>query len=147
MTLKPIEILLVEDSPTDALLTREAFNRSKLLDKLHVVENGVDAIAFLGRKGPFTREPRPDLIMLDLNLPKKDGREVLQEIKADHDLRLIPVVVFTSSEAEEDILKSNRLHANCYISKPIEFNRLAQVVRCMHEFWFNVVTLPRRRAV
>ena len=143
--LRPIEILLVEDSPTDAFLIQQAFNRAKLLDKIHVVDNGIDAMAFLRREGPYAREPRPDLILLDLNLPKKDGREVLQEIKADDDLRIIPVVVFTSSEAEEDILKSYDLHANCYITKPVEFDRLAEVLRSIREFWFTVVTLPRRK--
>jgi len=137
-----IEILLVEDSPSDALLTREALGRSKLLNKLHVVDNGVDAIAFLRKEGPFASEPRPDLILLDLNLPKMDGREVLREIKADDDLRAIPVVVLTSSDAEEDILKSYNLHANCYITKPVEFDKFVKVVRSIHEFWFAVVTLP-----
>jgi CheY-like chemotaxis protein len=139
---RPIEILLVEDSPTDALLTREAFNTSKVLNKLHVVDNGVDAIAFLRREAPYTGERRPDLILLDLNLPKMDGREVLGEIKADQDLRIIPVVVLTSSEAEEDVLKSYNLHANSYITKPVEFEKLVKVVRIIREFWFTVVTLP-----
>ena len=140
-----IEILLVEDSPSDALLTREALNTSKLLNKLHVVENGVDAIAFLRRERPFASEPRPDLILLDLNLPKMDGREVLREIKKDDDLRAIPVVVLTSSDAEEDILKSYNLHANCYITKPVEFDKFVKVVRSIREFWFAVVTLPPRQ--
>jgi two-component system, chemotaxis family, response regulator Rcp1 len=139
---RPIEILLVEDSPTDALLTREALNGSKLLNKLHVVDNGVDAIAFLRRGGPFASVPRPDLILLDLNLPRMDGREVLREIKADDDLRVIPVVVLTSSDAEEDILKSYNLNANCYITKPVEFDKFLKVVRSIREFWFAVVTLP-----
>jgi two-component system response regulator len=142
---KHIEILLVEDSPSDALLTREALGGSKLLNKLHVVENGVDALAFLRREGPFASEPRPDLILLDLNLPMMDGREVLQKIKADDDLRAIPVVVLTSSDAEEDILKSYKLNANCYITKPVEFDKFVKVVRSIREFWFAVVTLPPRR--
>ena len=139
---RPIEILLVEDSPSDALLTREALNTCKLLNKLHVVDNGVDAIAFLRREGPFASEPRPDLILLDLNLPKRDGREVLREIKADDDLRVIPVVVLTSSDAKEDILKSYKLNANCYITKPVEFDNFVKVVRSIREFWFAAVTLP-----
>ena len=137
-----IEILLVEDSPSDALLTREALKTSKLMNNLHVVENGVDAIAFLRREGPYAHVPPPDLILLDLNLPKKDGREVLREIKADDDLRAIPVVVLTSSDAEEDILKSYKLNANCYITKPVEFDKFVKVVRSIREFWFAVVTLP-----
>jgi CheY-like chemotaxis protein len=132
----------VEDSPTDALLTREALSGFKLLNKLHVVDNGVDAIAFLHREGPFASAPRPDLILLDLNLPRMDGREVLREIKADDDLKIIPVVVLTSSDAEEDILKSYNLHANCYITKPVEFDKFLKVVRSIREFWFAVVTLP-----
>jgi two-component system response regulator len=142
---RPIEILLVEDSPSDALLTREALNTCKLLNKLHVVDNGVDAIAFLRREGPFASVPRPDLILLDLNLPKMDGRDVLREIKADGDLKIIPVVVLTSSDAEEDILKSYNLSANCYITKPVEFDKFVKVVRSIREFWFAVVTLPPQR--
>jgi two-component system response regulator len=137
-----IEILLVEDSPSDALLTREALRGSKLLNTIHLVDNGVDAIAFLRREGAYAHVPRPDLILLDLNLPKMDGREVLEEIKADDDLRIIPVVVLTSSEAESDILKSYSLHANCYVSKPVEFDKFVTVVRSIREFWFAVVTLP-----
>jgi CheY-like chemotaxis protein len=143
--LSPVEILLVEDSPTDAFLIQQAFNHAKLLDKIHVLDNGMDAMAFLRREGAYTREARPDLILLDLNLPVKDGREVLEEIKTDPDLRHIPVVVFTSSEADEDILKSYELHANCYIVKPVEFDRLVSVVRAIREFWFTVVALPPRR--
>ena len=142
--IRPIEILLVEDSPSDALLTREALSTSKLLNKMHVVDNGVDAIAFLRREGPYAHVPPPDLILLDLNLPKKDGREVLREIKADDDLRVIPVVVLTSSDAEEDILKSYKLNANCYITKPVEFDKFVTVVRSIREFWIAVVTLPPR---
>lgn len=139
---KPIEILLVEDSPSDAFLTKEAFNGSKLLNRMHVVDNGVDAISFLRQEGQYAQELRPDLILLDLNLPMKNGREVLEEIKADESLKSIPVVVLTSSEAEEDILRSYDLHANCYITKPIEFEKLAAIVRSIREFWFTVVTLP-----
>jgi len=140
---RPIEILLVEDSPTDALMTQEAFNGSKLLNKIHVVDNGVDALDFLRKRGPYAEVSRPDLILLDLNLPKKNGREVLEEIKNDTDLRIIPVVVLTSSKAEEDILKSYKLHANCYITKPVEFSKLIEIVQSIREFWFSVVTLPR----
>ena len=142
MTIRPIEILLVEDSPTDAFLTQEAFNRSKLLNKMHVVDNGVDAMAFLRRQGSHAQGPRPDLILLDLNLPRKDGKEVLEEIKSDDDLKSIPVVILTSSKEEEDVLRSYKLHANCYITKPVEFQRLSEVVKCIREFWFSVVTLP-----
>jgi len=139
---RPIEILLVEDSPTDAFLTQEAFNRSKLLNRMHVVDNGADAISFLRSQGRYVQEPRPDLILLDLNLPRKDGREVLEEIKSDDELKSIPVVILTSSKEEEDVLRSYSLHANCYITKPVEFQRLAEVVKCIREFWFSVVTLP-----
>ena len=139
---RPIEILLVEDSPSDALLTREALVRSKLLNTIHLVDNGEDALAFLRREGPYSKAPRPDLVLLDLNLPRKDGREVLQEIKTDHQLRLIPVVILTSSKAEEDVVKSYDLHANCYICKPLEFNKFTEAVMCIGTFWFSVVTLP-----
>ena len=139
---RPIEILLVEDSPTDAFLTQEAFKRSKLLNKMHVIDNGADAMAFLRREGPYAQCPRPDLILLDLNLPRKDGKEVLQEIKSEDDLKAIPVVILTSSKEEEDVLRSYELHANCYITKPVEFQRLSEVVQCIREFWFSVVTLP-----
>jgi len=139
---RPIEILLVEDSPTDAFLTQEAFNRSKVLNKMHVIDNGADAMAFLRREGPYAQGQRPDLILLDLNLPRKDGKEVLQEIKSDDDLKAIPVVILTSSKEEEDVLRSYELHANCYITKPVEFQRLTEVVKCIREFWFSVVTLP-----
>lgn len=137
-----IEILLVEDSPSDALLTREAFRGSKLVNTIHLVDNGVDAIAFLRREGPYAQVPRPDLILLDLNLPKMDGREVLREIKADDDLKIIPVVVLTSSDSESDILKSYSLQANCYVSKPVDFDKFVTVVRSIREFWFAVVSLP-----
>jgi CheY-like chemotaxis protein len=123
-------------------MTREAFDHSKLLNKMHVVDNGADALAFLRREGAYSKEPRPDLILLDLNLPKKDGREVLEAIKTDDNLRIIPVVVLTSSKTEEDIVKSYGLHANCYVTKPVEFDQLAEVVRTIRHFWFSVVTLP-----
>ena len=140
---RPIEILLVEDSPTDALLTREALEQSKILNQLHRVENGVEALAFLRREGQYAGTPRPDLILLDLNLPKKSGIEVLQEIKEDEDLRIIPVVVLTTSKSEEDIVKSYHLHANCFIIKPVDFNKFTEVIQSIREFWFSVVTLPR----
>ena len=139
---RPIEILLVEDSPTDALLTREALEQSKILNRMHRVENGVEALAFLRREGRYAGTPRPDLILLDLNLPKKSGIEVLQEIKEDEDLRIIPVVVLTTSKAEEDIVKSYDLHANCYITKPVDFDKFTEVIQSIREFWFSVVTLP-----
>jgi len=143
---RPIEILLVEDSETDALMTREAFENGKILNRLHVVDNGVDALAFLRREGPYAQKARPDLILLDLNLPKKDGREVLQDLKNDDDLKIIPVVVLTSSKAEEDIVRAYGLHANCYVTKPVEFEKLADVVRTINDFWFTVVTLPAAKA-
>ena len=139
---KPIEILLVEDNPADADLAREALEESKFHNELHVVDDGVKAMAFLRRKGPYAKVPRPGLILLDLNLPKKDGRQVLAEIKADENLRRIPVVILTSSQAEEDIVKSYDLHANCYISKPIDLNQFLYVVRSIEEFWMSRVVLP-----
>jgi len=141
---RPIEILLVEDSPTDALMTREAVKSAKFLNRMHLIDNGADAVAFLRREGPYTKAPRPDLILLDLNLPKKDGREVLEDVKGDDDLKVIPVVVLTSSQNEEDVVKAYCLHANCYITKPVKFDKLAGVVQAINEFWFTVVTLPRR---
>ena len=143
-TIRPIEILLVEDSPTDVLMTQEALDQAKVLNNLHTVEDGVEALAFLYRQGQYATVPRPDLILLDLNLPKKNGQEVLAELKADEELRTIPVVILTTSEAEEDILKSYGLYANCYISKPVDFASFVEVVRNIRHFWFNVVTLPQR---
>jgi chemotaxis family two-component system response regulator Rcp1 len=140
--MKPINVLLVEDSPTDVLLTQEALDTAKLLTELHIVEDGVEAVAFLRQEGKYAGVPRPDLILLDLNLPKKDGREVLAEIKNDPKLRLIPVVVMTVSKAEEDILKAYGLHANCYVTKPVHFESFVEVVRAIESFWFTVVTLP-----
>ncbi len=140
--IRPIEILLVEDSPTDVLMTKEAVQCAKVLNNLHVVEDGVDAMAFLRKQGAHAGMPRPDLILLDLNLPRRDGREVLAEIKADPELRIIPVVVLTTSKAEEDVLKAYGLHANCYITKPVDFASFAEVVRSIEQFWFTVVTLP-----
>lgn len=140
--MKPIEILLVEDSPTDVLLAQEALEHAKVWNKLHVASDGVEAMEFLQRQGRFAEMPRPDLILLDLNLPRKDGREVLAEIKADEALKRIPVVVLTTSKAEEDIFKAYGLHANCYVTKPVDFERFSDVVRAIETFWFTVVSLP-----
>lgn len=141
---KPIEILLVEDNPGDVRLTQEVFKESKISNKLHVVKDGVAAMDFLHHQGKGANGVRPDLILLDLNLPKKDGREVLAEIKADDDLKRIPVVVLTTSKAEEDILRSYSLHANCYLTKPIEFERFFNLVKYIEEFWLTIVKLPPR---
>ena len=137
-----IDILLVEDSPTDVLIAREALTEARLLNTIHVVEDGVDALAFLRRQGRFADAPRPDLILLDLNLPRKNGREVLAEIKNDPALKSIPVVVLTTSSAEEDILKSYNLHANCYVVKPVEFDSFVKAVQSIQHFWFSIVMLP-----
>jgi two-component system, chemotaxis family, response regulator Rcp1 len=141
---QPIEILLVEDSPADVRLTFEALKEEKIYNNLHVVTDGVEAIAFLRREGKYAKAVRPDLILLDLNLPKKDGREVLKEIKSDDDLKAIPVVVLTVSKSEEDILKSYNLHANCYINKPVDLNQFMKVIRSIQEFWLTIVKLPTR---
>lgn len=141
-TPKHIEILLVEDSPTDVLIAREALTEAKLYNTIHVAEDGVEAMDFLYRRGKFTSAPRPDLILLDLNLPRKSGREVLAEIKADRYLKNIPVVVLTTSSDEEDILKSYDLHANCYVIKPVEFPNFVRAIQSIQQFWFSVVTLP-----
>ncbi len=138
----PIEILLVEDDPGDALITREALEHSKVLNNLQCLVNGEEAIAYLRRTGEYTDAIRPDLILLDLNLPRVDGREVLAEIKADPTLRRIPVVVLTTSAAEEDILRSYDLHANAYVTKPVDFDRFVEVVRKVDDFFFTVVRLP-----
>ena len=139
---KHIEILLVEDSPADILIAREALSEAKLFNTIHVAEDGVEALDFLRKQGKFASSPRPDLILLDLNLPRKNGREVLAEIKADNDLRSIPVVVLTTSRAEEDVLRSYDLHANCYVIKPVEFDNFVKAVQSIRHFWFSVVTLP-----
>jgi CheY-like chemotaxis protein len=140
---QPIEVLLVEDDPGDVLLTREAFEDHKLRNNLHVVNNGVDALSFLAKEGEYTEAPTPDLILLDLNLPRMDGREVLGAIKSDETLRRIPVVVLTTSEAEEDVLRSYDLHANAYVTKPVDFDRFIDVVRRIDDFFVSVVKLPR----
>jgi chemotaxis family two-component system response regulator Rcp1 len=138
----PIEILLVEDNPGDVRLTVEALKDAKVHNNLHVAEDGVEAMVFLRREGKYADAPRPDLILLDLNLPKKDGREVLAEIKGDPDLRRIPVVILTISQDEEDILRSYNLHANCYITKPVNLSQFLKVVKSVEEFWFTIVKLP-----
>jgi chemotaxis family two-component system response regulator Rcp1 len=138
----PIEILLVEDNPGDVRLTVEALKEAKVRNNLHVAEDGVEALALLRQEGKYTDAPRPDLILLDLNLPKKDGREVLAEIKEDPNLKRIPVVVLTVSQAEEDILKTYDLHANCYISKPVDLDRFLTVVKSIEDFWLTIVKLP-----
>ena len=139
---KPVEILLVEDNPGDVDLTMEALENSKIRNTVSVAGDGEEAMAFLRRTGKHTAAPRPDLILLDLNLPKKDGREVLAEIKADEDLKRIPVVILTTSQAEEDILRSYNLHANCYITKPIDLHQFLHVVKAIEDFWLTIVRLP-----
>lgn len=143
-TARLIEILLVEDNPGDVRLTREALKDAKVANTLHVVEDGVLALDFLHRRPPFAETPRPDLILLDLNLPRKSGREVLAEIKSDERFRAIPVVVLTTSKAEEDILRAYNLHANCYITKPVDFTQFTTIVRTIEDFWLTIVTLPPR---
>ncbi len=136
-------ILLVEDNPGDVRLTMEALKEGKILNEISVVEDGVEAIAFLRRAGKYAEAPKPDLILLDLNLPKKDGREVLEEIKADGDLKKIPVVVLTTSAAERDILRAYNLHANCYITKPVDLEQFIRVVQSIEDFWLSIVKLPQ----
>ena len=138
----PIDILLVEDNPGDARLTREALASSTVQNRLHHVQDGEDALAFLKHAGRFDSAPTPDLVLLDLNLPRRHGREVLEDIKGDPSLAHIPVVVLTSSEAEEDVLKSYRLHANCFITKPADLDELTRVVKGIEQFWFTLVKLP-----
>ena len=140
--LRPIEILLVEDSPSDTELTVEALREAKLRNRLNAVQDGVQAMEFLRRQGQFAHAPRPDVILLDLNLPRKDGRQVLAEIKADDALKSIPVVVLTTSRAEQDVLRAYQLNANCYITKPVDFEQFLEVVRAIESFWLCVVTLP-----
>jgi len=139
---KPIEILLVEDNAADVRLTREAFDDAKVLNNLNVVGDGVEAMAYMRREGKYGDATRPDLVLLDLNMPRKDGREVLAEVKADPDLMRIPVVILTVSKAEEDILKSYNLHANCYISKPVNLAQFLKVVESIENFWLTIVELP-----
>ena len=139
---KPIEILLVEDSASDVRLTREAMDSAKVLNNLNVVGDGVEAMNYLRREGKYANAPRPDLILLDLNMPRKDGREVLAEVKGDPDLKRIPVVILTVSKAEEDVLKAYNLHANCYISKPVNLAQFLKVVESIESFWLTIVELP-----
>ena len=138
----PIEVLLIEDNPGDAQLTRIALEDSKMSVNLNVVEDGVEAIAFLQKQGQYTNAPHPDLVLLDLNLPRKDGRQVLSEMKADDALKRIPIVVLTTSGAEEDILNAYELNANCYITKPVDFDQFVKIVQSIENFWFTIVKLP-----
>jgi two-component system, chemotaxis family, response regulator Rcp1 len=139
---KAIDILLVEDNPGDVQLAREALESGKVRNTLYVANDGEAAMDFLRRRGPHANAPRPDLVLLDLNLPRKDGREVLAEVKGDEDLKRIPVVILTTSAGEEDILKSYNLHANCYITKPIDLGQFLKVVRSIEDFWLTIVKLP-----
>jgi CheY-like chemotaxis protein len=141
---RPIEILLVEDNHVDVTLTQEALREGKIKNNLQVARDGEEALAYLYRQEPFTKATRPDLILLDLNLPRVDGREVLAKIKEDKDLRRIPVVILTTSRADEDILRSYDLHVNCYITKPVDMEQFVHVVRAIDHFWFSVVTLPNK---
>ena len=142
MSDREIEILLVEDNPGDARLTTEALKEAKVRNKLIHLADGIEALAYLRRQGKYAKAQRPDLILLDLNLPRKDGREVLAEIKADPELKRIPVVVLTTSQAEEDILRAYNLNANCYISKPVDLEQFIKVVRTIKDFWLTIVKLP-----
>ena len=142
MHVNPIELLLVEDSEPDVRLTMEALREAKVKNRLWVVEDGVEALEFLRQQGRFVDAPRPDLILLDLNLPRKDGRQVLKEVKTDDALKRIPVVILTTSKSEEDVLRAYDLHANCYITKPVDFNRFMEVVKSIEDFWLTVVRLP-----
>ncbi|MFE9236484.1 response regulator [Streptomyces sp. NPDC007007] len=141
---QPIEVLLVEDDPGDELMTREAFEDNKIRNTLHVVRDGQEALDFLYRRGQYAGAPRPDLVLLDLNLPRYDGRQVLEQIKGDPELSLIPVVVLTTSSAEEDILRSYKLHANAYVTKPVDLDQFIAAVRQIDEFFVTVVRLPGR---
>ena len=141
-TVEPLELLLVEDNPGDVRLTEEALQEGRVYNKIHVVDDGVEALAFLRREGRYADARRPDIILLDLNLPKKDGREVLEEIKSDKALKRIPVVVLTTSEAEQDILRVYNLHANCYVTKPLDLDQFMSVVKSIENFWLTVVKLP-----
>ena len=139
----PVEILLVEDNPGDVRLTKEALKEGKVYSNLHWAKDGVEALRFLKREGKHDKAPRPDIILLDLNLPKKDGREVLAVIKSDPDLRRIPVVVLTTSKEEEDVLRAYNLAANCYVAKPVEFDEFMKVIQMIEDFWLTIVALPR----
>jgi CheY-like chemotaxis protein len=139
---RPIEILLIEDNPGEVRLTMEAFSEGKVLNAVHVAKDGVEAMAFLRQEGEFADAPRPDIILLDLNLPRMDGREVLAQIKISEGLRRIPVVILTTSSAEEDVLRTYDLHANCYITKPVDFDQFIKVIRSIEEFWLTIAKLP-----
>jgi len=139
---KPVEILLVEDSPGEVRLTVEALRKGKVRNHLSAIRDGVAALSFLRREGQYAHAPRPDLILLDLNLPKKNGREVIAEIKADDDLKRIPVVILTTSRSEEDILKTYNLHVNCYVTKPVDLEQFMTVLQSINSFWLEIVTLP-----
>jgi chemotaxis family two-component system response regulator Rcp1 len=141
----PIEILLVEDNPGDARLTQEALREGHVRNNLHHARDGVEAMEFVRREGPYADAPRPDLILLDLNLPRKDGRATLEELKEDPDLRLIPVVILTTSEAEQDILRAYELRGNCYITKPVDLEKFLEIVRLIEDFWLTIVKLPSRQ--
>jgi len=143
--IKPIEILLVEDNPGDVRLTIEALRDSKVKNTLNVAVDGVEAMEYLRKEGKFKDATRPDIILLDLNMPRKDGREVLADLKADDSLKQIPVVVLTTSEAEQDIIKSYELHANCYITKPVDLSRFIDIVKTIEDFWFTIVRLPPKQ--
>ena len=145
-TLTPIEILLVEDNPGDARLAKEALKDSKLLNNIHHVVDGEQAIQFLRKEGDYQDAVRPDIVLLDLNLPRKDGREVLADIKNDPELQTIPVVVLTTSEAEQDIVQSYKLHANCYITTPVDLDKFLQIIDSMQDFWLSIVRLPGHAA-
>jgi two-component system, chemotaxis family, response regulator Rcp1 len=140
---RPVEILLVEDNPGDVRLTIEALREGKVRNHLNVATDGVEVIAYLRREGKYADAVRPDLMLLDLNLPRKDGRQVLAEIKADDDLRTIPVVILTTSKADEDIVRSYNLHANCYVTKPVDLDQFITVVKSIEDFWLTIVTLPK----
>ncbi|QLH78927.1 response regulator [Halosimplex rubrum] len=139
---EPVAILLAEDNPGDVTLTRKALERGSIINNLHVVNDGVEALSFLRQEGEYADEPRPDLVLLDLNMPRKDGRDVLEEIKTEDRLKRIPIVVMTSSEAEEDIVQSYDLHANAYLTKPIDFDGFLDVIERIEEFWLTVVKMP-----
>jgi two-component system, chemotaxis family, response regulator Rcp1 len=141
--MKKIEILLVEDNPGDIRLTKEALKESKIENNLHVAIDGVEAIDFLQKRGRFVNSPTPDLILLDLNLPRKGGIEVLAEIKSNGHLKVIPIVVLTTSQSEKDILKSYELHVNCFVTKPVEFDEFMTAIRSIEDFWFTIVKLPK----
>jgi two-component system, chemotaxis family, response regulator Rcp1 len=142
--MKPVEILLVEDNPGDVRLTKEALKEAKVINNLTVLKDGVEALAFLRREGTYDNAAPPHLILLDLNLPRKDGREVLAEIKADEKLKRIPVVVLTTSQDEQDVFKSYNLHANCYVTKPVDLEQFMTVVKSIEDFWLGIVMLPKQ---